>query len=201
MRVVVRPGQLLKPGDVIAECQSSSNNEMSLGVNLTAAFVCWRGLNFEDSIVVSEDVAAKGLLQSFHMLELSVKVCETDNGNELLTKQLPLVGREQSGHLQNNGLVSVGAFVRRNDILIGKVTPKNPCQLDNSEEGKGIDAELYIDSSLRVPPNVECATVVDVSLIDDKTSINKQPKYAEVNECFGYNSAIQSKQKELFNEI
>ena len=82
IRAVVNLGQTLKQGDVIAECQSSCNGEMSLGVNLLAAFMCWKGYNFEDSVIISDNVIRKGMFKSLHIIDFEIKVIKTSSGNE-----------------------------------------------------------------------------------------------------------------------
>ncbi len=122
-RVVVRPRQVLMSGDIIAECQSSANGEMSLGANLIVAFMCWNGLNYEDSVVLSEDVVARGTFLSLHLMELETSICRTELGEERTTRELPTVGLRYKAHLPVNGIVQVGSVVREGYVLVGKLSP------------------------------------------------------------------------------
>ncbi|XXM93593.1 hypothetical protein AAHH87_00500 [Candidatus Hodgkinia cicadicola] len=159
-RVAVMPGQLLKPNDVVAECQSSSHSEVALGANLLVAFMSWGGHNYEDAVVLSEDVVARGLFQSLHTLELEVKVHKTPLGNEILTNKLfksedSLANRR---NLTALGLIRVGCTVSEGDVLVGKLTPAFVSfnQLE------------YSSSSLKVPAGISWATVIDVSVASSK---------------------------------
>ncbi|MFP3039809.1 MAG: hypothetical protein ACKESB_03705, partial [Candidatus Hodgkinia cicadicola] len=122
-RVVVKPRQILAAGDVIGECQSSAKGEMSLGVNLTVAFMCWGGLNYEDSVLLSEDVVARGDFLSFHFLEFKVNICNTEMGEERTTNDLPTISLKHRAHLPASGIVTVGTIVREGDVLVGKLCP------------------------------------------------------------------------------
>ncbi|MGP1918476.1 MAG: hypothetical protein ACTS4V_00305 [Candidatus Hodgkinia cicadicola] len=167
VRNVVKPGQFLKSGDAIAECQSSSGNEMSLGVNLNVAFMCWGGFNYEDSVVLSEDVVARGLFQSIHVLELSAEVLETAYGNEILTNKISSISSHHLTKLSPAGLISIGATVTHGDVLVGKLTPTVSTQFESAGDiVKILNIESTKDSSIYVPSNIENATVIDVSFTD-----------------------------------
>ncbi len=159
-RVVVSPGQLLKPNDVVAECQSSLRSEVALGANLLVAFMSWGGHNYEDAVVLSEDVVARGLFQSLHTLELEVKVRKTPLGNEILTNKLfkSEASLANKHNLTALGLIRVGSTVSEGDVLVGKLTPAfvSYNQLE------------YSSSSLKVPAGISWATVVDVSVASSK---------------------------------
>ncbi|WGS83443.1 MAG: hypothetical protein P3M73_00065 [Candidatus Hodgkinia cicadicola] len=159
-RVSVMPGQLLKPNDVIADCQSSSQSEVALGANLLVAFMSWGGHNYEDAVVLSEDVVARGLFQSLHTLELETKVVKTPLGNEILTNKLfkPEANLVNKRNLTTLGLIRVGSTVSEGDVLVGKLTPAfvSCNQLE------------YSSSSLKVPAGISWATVVDVSVASSK---------------------------------
>ncbi|MGP1922045.1 MAG: hypothetical protein ACTS4Z_02250 [Candidatus Hodgkinia cicadicola] len=150
VRCVVRPEQILNPGDAIAECQSSSDGELSLGSNLTVAFMCWKGLNFEDSIAVSEDVAAEKF-QSVHIYELCTAFVQSYEGYEVLTNDPDGVAAKQKVHLERTGIIRIGAYVQKGDILVGKKFIPTGGNLDRK-----------VNISLRVPNTIDFATVISV---------------------------------------
>ncbi|MGP1926896.1 MAG: hypothetical protein ACTS7C_00025 [Candidatus Hodgkinia cicadicola] len=167
LRNVVKPGQLLKSGDAIAECQSSSGNEMSLGVNLNVAFMCWGGFNYEDSVILSEDVVAKGLFQSLHVIELSTEVLKTAYGNEILTNKISSIDSHHLTNLSDDGLISIGASVTDGDVLVGKLTPTALTHFESmGDVVKILNIESTKNSSIYAPSNIEDATVVDVAFTD-----------------------------------
>ncbi|MGP1917037.1 MAG: hypothetical protein ACTS6P_00180 [Candidatus Hodgkinia cicadicola] len=168
LRSVVKSGQLLKPGDAIAECQSSSNNEMSLGANLTVAFMCWGGFNYEDSVVLSEDVVAKGLFQSLHVIEFSTEVLKTVYGDEILTNKVPFANPSHLTNLSSDGIISIGVTVTAGDVLVGKVTPTATTRFEfTSEVVKILNIESTKNTSIYVPSNIKDATVVDVTFSEE----------------------------------
>ncbi|XXN19697.1 MAG: hypothetical protein AAJB65_00565 [Candidatus Hodgkinia cicadicola] len=152
VRTVVQPGQLVGSGQDIAECQSSAQSEISLGTNLLVAFMVWNGLNYEDSVVLSEDAVARGVLQSLHMLEHEVKLYNTLLGEEVL---VDVSNSEQC--LTWRGAVRVGSIVYPGDILVGKLTPVRT----------GYDQITYTDTSYRLPLSSDSATVVSVQFSTD----------------------------------
>ncbi|MGP1911241.1 MAG: hypothetical protein ACTS4T_00220 [Candidatus Hodgkinia cicadicola] len=168
LRSVVKLGQLLKPGDAIAECQSSSNNEMSLGANLTVAFMCWGGFNYEDSVVLSEDVVAKGLFQSLHVIEFSTEVLKTIHGDEILTNKVPFANPSHLANLSSDGIIPIGVTVTAGDVLVGKVTPTATTRFEfTSEVVKILNIESTKNTSIYVPSNIKDATVVDVTFTEE----------------------------------
>ncbi|AUG34047.1 DNA-directed RNA polymerase subunit beta [Candidatus Hodgkinia cicadicola] len=156
VRAAVRPGQLVKSGQHIIECQSSANSEVALGANLLVAFMVWNGLNYEDSVVLSEDVVARGVLQSLHMLECEVKFYKTLLGDEMLADVF-----ESDRCLTENGVVRVGSVVNDGDVLVGKFTPsRDSC-----------NQIVYTDSSYKLPVGTGRATVVSVRFSADASGI------------------------------
>ncbi len=107
----------MKPVSVIVECQSSCDGEMSLGVNLLATFMCWDGLNYEDSILSSEGVISKGVFNSFHVLNVEVKVLETKHGREWLTNRPIKASEQDCCHLQANGIARERCVLEECDIF------------------------------------------------------------------------------------
>ena len=114
----------MKKGDILADGSSTQQGELALGRNVLVAFMPWRGYNFEDAIIISEKLVADDVYTSIHIEEFSLEVRDTKRGEEELTKEIPNVSEEATKDLDENGIVRIGAEVRENDILIGKVTPK-----------------------------------------------------------------------------
>ncbi|PIM96012.1 hypothetical protein [Candidatus Hodgkinia cicadicola] len=145
IRTVVNPGQTLKRGDVIAECQSSCDGEMSLGANLLVAFMCWEGYNFEDSVIISDNVINKGVFKSFHITDLETKVMKTTSGNEWLTPNINGIPMKYRRHLDHNGIVKVGSNVRKDDVLVGKLAPRPDAERKKKEFKEICGDELSSD--------------------------------------------------------
>jgi DNA-directed RNA polymerase subunit beta len=167
-RPLVKVGDKVKAGDIIADGPCTKNGELSLGKNLLVAFLPWFGYNFEDAIVVSENVIKEDVFTSIHILEFEVEVRETKLGPEEVTRDLPNVSEEALKNLDENGIVRIGAEVKPDDILVGKVSPKGEREL--SPEEKLIyaifaeKAKDVRDTSRRVPPGVQ-GVVVDVIVL------------------------------------
>ncbi|MFP3039926.1 MAG: hypothetical protein ACKESA_01270, partial [Candidatus Hodgkinia cicadicola] len=139
LRPIVNTSQILNPGNIIAECQSSSNGNISLGANLLVAFMCWNGFNYEDSVLISESVVSNGTLDSLHIMELKTKINKTQFGKEWLTNDLKMVPIKHYWYLPKDGIVKSGWVVRENDILVGKLSPKSldkKFQINEEEENK-----------------------------------------------------------------
>ncbi len=153
---IVRPGQKIKRGDVIADGPATDKGEMALGRNLLAAIMPWQGYNFEDAILLSERVVREDLLTSIHIEEYEVEARETRLGPEEITRDIPNVGEDALRNLDDNGIIREGAEVHPNDILVGKVTPKGETELSSEEKLLraifGEKASETLDTSLRVPP-------------------------------------------------
>ncbi len=168
-RPVVSLGQKIKKGDVIAESVSVAEGELALGKNLSVAFIPWYGYNYEDAIIVSERVVKEDLLTSIHILEFEVEVRDTKLGPEEVTRDLPYVGSDEAlKNLDEYGIVRVGAEVKPDDILVGKVSPKG--ERDLTPEERLIyaifskRAKDVKDTSRRVPPGIH-GVVVDVVVL------------------------------------
>ncbi|MGP1927331.1 MAG: hypothetical protein ACTS80_02085 [Candidatus Hodgkinia cicadicola] len=159
LRSVVRPEQILNQDDIVAECQSSAQGETSLGCNLFVAFVCWKGLNFEDSIAVSEDVVANGNFQSVHIYELTTTLNRTAEGYEVLTNNPEGSSVQEKCHLDETGLPTIGSDVKSGDIIVGK----NFIPYYASFVRK-------TNVSFRLPDTIECATVMEVIAPDHQQS-------------------------------
>lgn len=158
-RPSVRPGQKFKRGDVLADGSSTDKGELALGRNVLVAFMPWRGYNFEDAIIVSERLVAEDVFTSIHIEEFELQVRDTKRGEEELTREIPNVSEEATKDLDEDGIVRVGAEVRENDIIIGKITPKG--ESDPTPEEKllkaifGDKAGDVKDASLKAPPGMK----------------------------------------------
>ncbi|MFO0694832.1 MAG: DNA-directed RNA polymerase subunit beta [Polyangiales bacterium] len=157
-RPVVRPGDYVKAGDVIADGPSCDMGELALGQNVICAFMPWMGYNFEDSILISERIAKDDVYTSIHIEEFECVARDTKLGKEEITKDIPNVGEEALKDLDESGIIRIGAEVRSGDILVGKITPKGETQLSPEEKLLraifGEKAGDVRDTSLRVPPGI-----------------------------------------------
>ena len=157
-RPIVRAGDKVKTGDVIADGPSCDMGELALGRNIVVAFMPWGGYNFEDSILCSERIAKDDVFTSVHIEEFECIARDTKLGKEEITRDIPNVGEEALKDLDDSGIVRIGAEVKSGDILVGKITPKGETQLSPEEKLLraifGEKAGDVRDSSLRVPPGV-----------------------------------------------
>ncbi len=155
---IVRPGETVKPGDVLADGPACDMGELALGQNVLVAFMPWQGYNFEDSILVSERMVKDDVYTSVHIEEFECVARDTKLGKEEITKDIPNVGEEALKDLDDAGVVRIGAEVKPGDILVGKITPKGESQLSPEEKLLraifGEKAGDVRDSSLKVPPGV-----------------------------------------------
>ncbi|MBX2824286.1 MAG: DNA-directed RNA polymerase subunit beta, partial [Gammaproteobacteria bacterium] len=164
-RPLVKPGDVIERGDVLADGPSTDMGELALGQNMLVAFMPWNGYNFEDSILISERVVQEDRFTTIHIEELTCVARDTKLGPEDITADIPNVSEGLLSKLDESGVVYVGAEVRPNDILVGKVTPKGETQLTPEEKLLraifGEKASDVKDTSLRVPPGMD-GTVIDV---------------------------------------
>jgi len=168
---VVRPGQRVKKGDVLADGPSMDHGELALGKDVLVAFMPWRGYNFEDSIIISERLVRDDVFTSIHIEEFECVARETKLGKEEITRDLPNVSDEAIQHLDESGIVKIGSYVRPGDILVGKVTPKGETPLSAEERLLraifGEKARDVKDTSLRVPAGIE-GIVIDTKVLTRK---------------------------------
>ena len=164
-RPIVRPGDKIQEGDILADGPSIDQGELALGQNIRIAFMVWNGYNYEDSILVSERVVREDRFTSVHLKELECTARETKMGPEEITADIPNVSESALSKLDASGIVYIGAEVAAGDILVGKVTPKGETQLTPEEKLLraifGEKASDVKDTSLRVKSDVQ-GTVVDV---------------------------------------
>ena len=153
---IVRAGDRVNKGDVIADGPSTDRGELALGQNVLVAFMPWNGYNFEDSILISERVVKEDVFTSVHIEEYECSARDTKLGKEEITRDIPNVGDEALANLDDSGIVRIGAEVSAGDILVGKITPKGETQLSPEEKLLraifGEKAGDVRDSSLRMPP-------------------------------------------------
>ena len=166
-RPIVKRGDKLAKGDVIADGASTDLGEIAIGQNMLIAFMPWNGYNFEDSILISERVVADDRYTSIHIEELVVMARDTKLGAEEITRDIASLGEAQLSRLDESGIVYIGAEVDAGDILVGKVTPKGETQLTPEEKLLraifGEKASDVKDTSLRVPSSTK-GTVIDVQV-------------------------------------
>ena len=123
-KVCVKAGTHVNAGDVLADGHATHDGELALGRNVTAAFMPWRGYNFEDAIIISEKLVAEDVYTSVHIEVFETEVRDTKRGPEELTREIPNVSEDALKNLDENGVVRIGTEVEAGDILVGKVTPK-----------------------------------------------------------------------------
>jgi DNA-directed RNA polymerase subunit beta len=158
-KAIVKPGDKVKKGDVLADGSATEGGELALGRNVLVAFMPWNGYNFEDAIIVSDRIVSQDVFTSIHIEEFELQVRDTKRGEEELTKEIPNVSEEATKDLDENGIVRIGAEVVEGDILIGKITPKG--ESDPTPEEKllkaifGEKAGDVKDASLKAPPGMK----------------------------------------------
>ncbi len=131
--VVVSTGDKVKQGDILIEGMSIDGGELALGKNLTVAFMPWAGYNFEDAIIISRKLVENDTLTSIHIVDYMIEVRETKLGPEIVTRDIPNVSEDALRHLDEDGIVRIGAEVHPGDILVGKITPKGEQELSSEE--------------------------------------------------------------------
>jgi DNA-directed RNA polymerase subunit beta len=166
-RPIVRRGDEVERGQVLADSSCTDRGELSLGRNVLCAFMPWRGYNFEDAIIVSEKLIKEDVFSSIHIVEETIEARDTKLGPEEITRDIPNIPENLSRNLDDNGIVRIGAQVKSGDILVGKVAPKGETQLSPEEKLlKAIFGEKALDvkdASLYCSPGVE-GTIIDVRI-------------------------------------
>ena len=155
-RPLVKVGEQVRAGDIIADGPSTEHGELALGRNVLCAFMPWNGYNFEDSILISERIVSDDVFTSIHIEEFEASARDTKLGQEEITRDIPNVGEEALKNLDEAGIVYIGAEVKPGDILVGKVTPKGESPMTPEEKLLraifGEKASDVRDTSLRLPP-------------------------------------------------
>ncbi len=190
-RPLVKAGQKVERGEIIADGPNTDYGELALGRNVLVALMPWRGYNFEDAIVISEKLVKEDVYTSIHIEEFECVARDTKLGAEEITRDIPNVGEEALRHLDESGIAYVGAEVKQGDILVGKITPKGETQLSPEEKLLraifGEKAADVRDTSLRVKPGEE-GVVVDVQVFtrrgDEKDERAKAIEEEEVEQLY-----------------
>ncbi|MBW2332941.1 MAG: DNA-directed RNA polymerase subunit beta, partial [Deltaproteobacteria bacterium] len=168
---IVKKGDRVRKGQIIADGPAMEQSELALGRNVTVAFLSWGGYNFEDAILVSERLVQEDVFTSIHIEEFSVLARDTKLGPEEITRDIPNAGEEALKKLDESGIIRLGAEVSPGDVLVGKITPKGETQLSPEEKLLraifGEKAGDVKDTSLRVPPGVE-GIVIDAKVFSRK---------------------------------
>ena len=166
---LIRAGDVVRKGDIIADGPSTEFGELALGRNVLVAFMPWNGYNFEDSILLSERIVKDDVFTSIHIEEFEVMARDTKLGPEEITRDIPNVSEEALKNLDEAGIVYIGAEVHAGDILVGKITPKGESPMTPEEKLLraifGEKASDVRDTSLRVPPGVT-GTIVEVRVFN-----------------------------------
>jgi DNA-directed RNA polymerase subunit beta len=197
-RPIVRQGDWVEKGQIIADGPATALGELALGKNVTVAFMPWGGYNFEDSILVSERLIKDDVFTSIHIEEFEVMARDTKLGKEEITRDIPNVGEEAMRNLDDSGIIRLGAEVRPGDILVGKITPKGETQLTPEEKLLraifGEKAGDVKDTSLRVPPGIE-GVVIDARVFSRK-GVEKDDRSRSIED-----EAMAKLQKDQADEI
>jgi DNA-directed RNA polymerase subunit beta len=160
---IVGVGQRVQAGEVLADGASTEQGELALGKNIRVGFLPWNGYNYEDAIIISEELSIKDTFTSIHIEEFEVEVRDTKRGPEELTREIPNMSEESLTNLDENGIIRVGAEVEAGDIIVGKVTPKGETELSPEERLLraifGEKAGDVRDSSLKAPPGMKGVVV------------------------------------------
>jgi DNA-directed RNA polymerase subunit beta len=166
-RPIINKGDRIKKGQIIADGPSTENGEIALGKNLLIGFMTWEGYNFEDAVLLNEDLVMNDVLTSIHIEEYESEARDTKLGPEEITRDIPNVGEDSLKDLDERGIIRIGAEVEAGDILVGKVTPKGETELTAEERLLraifGEKAREVRDTSLRVPHG-EAGIIVDVKV-------------------------------------
>ncbi len=186
-RPLVREGDRVERGQVIADGPATSSGELALGKNLRVAFMSWEGYNYEDAIVISARLVKEDVLSSIHISKQEIEARTTKLGNEEITRDIPNVSEEILKNLDERGIIRIGAEVKPGDVLVGKITPKGETELTAEEKLLraifGEKAREVRDSSLKVPHG-ESGKVVDVQLFSRKQGYDLPPGVNELVRVF-----------------
>ena len=195
---IVKVGDKVAKGDILADGSSIDLGELALGQNIKIAFMPWHGYNFEDSILISDKLVKEDKLTSIHIQELTCTARDTKLGPDEITADIPNVGESALGKLDECGVVHIGAQVKAGDILVGKVTPKGETQLSPEEKLLraifGEKAADVKDTSLRVPSGAD-GTVIDVQIYT-REGLEKNPRASVIESV-----SLAEIQKDLDEEL
>jgi DNA-directed RNA polymerase subunit beta len=205
---IVKLGQKVKRGQIIADGAATSHGELSLGRNVLVAFMAWDGYNFEDAIIISEKLVKEDTYTSIHIEEFEIEIRETKLGKEEFTRDIPNVSPKALSNLDDNGIVRVGTFVNPGDILVGKVSPKSKSELTPEEKLLhaifGRAGEDVKNDSLEVPSGVE-GVVIEAQKFSRRASMTDEERKAvdkenkKIEEA--YNERIADQFRALMGEL
>ena len=183
---IVRVGERVKAGDVLADGPCTDGGELALGRNVLVAFMPWRGYNYEDAILLSEKLVKEDVFTSIHIEELEIEARDTKLGKEEITRDIPNISENYLRDLDESGIIRIGAHVQPGDILVGKVTPKGETQMTPEEKLLraifGEKSAEYRDASLRCPPGIS-GVIVDVKIFTRK-GVEKDPRTKAIEEAY-----------------
>ncbi len=186
-RPIVSVGEHVEKGDIIADGPAMSNGELALGKNILIGFMTWEGYNYEDAVLISEELVMNDVFTSIHIEEYECEARDTKLGPEEITRDIPNVSEDALKDLNDKGIIRVGAEVRAGDILVGKVTPKGETELTAEERLLraifGEKAREVRDTSLRVPHG-ENGIIVDVKTFTRENGDEMSPGVNEVVRCY-----------------
>lgn len=186
-RPIVRKGEVLEKGDVIADGPSTDMGEIALGKNVLIGFMTWEGYNYEDALLISEKLVKEDVYTSIHIEEYEAESRDTKLGPEEITRDIPNVSEDSLKDLDDRGIIRIGAEVRAGDILVGKVTPKGETELTAEERLLraifGEKAREVRDTSLRVPHG-ESGIIVDVKVFTRENGDELPPGVNQLVRCY-----------------
>ena len=186
-RPIVQEGEKVSKGDIIADGPSTNNGEIGLGRNILIGFMTWEGYNYEDAVLISEQLVKDDVFTSIHIEEYESEARETKLGPEEITRDIPNVGEDTLRDLDERGIIRIGAEVKAGDILVGKVTPKGETELTAEERLLraifGEKAREVRDTSLRVPHG-EYGIIVDVKVFTRANGDELPPGVTQVVRCY-----------------
>ena len=186
-RPIVAAGERVEKDDIIADGPSTSNGEIGLGRNILIGFMTWEGYNYEDAILINEQLVKDDVFTSIHIEEYEIEARETKLGPEEITRDIPNVGEDALKDLDERGIIRIGAEVESGDILVGKVTPKGETELTAEERLLraifGEKAREVRDTSLRVPHG-EYGIIVDVKVFTRANGDELSPGVTQVVRCY-----------------
>ena len=186
-RPIVKKGEIVEKGTVLADGPSTDLGEIALGKNIRMGFTTWEGYNYEDAMLISEELVKKDVFTSIHIEEYESEARDTKLGPEEITRDIPNVGEDALKDIDDRGIIKIGAEVRAGDILVGKVTPKGETELTAEERLLraifGEKAREVRDTSLRVPHG-EAGIIVDVKVFTRKNGDELSPGVNKLVRCY-----------------
>ena len=186
-RPIVDKGEKIKKGQVIGDGPATSNGELSLGKNALIGFMTWEGYNYEDAVLLNENLVKQDKYTSIHIEDLETEARDTKLGPEEITRDIPNVGEDALKDLDENGIIRIGAEVRSGDILVGKVTPKGETELTAEERLLraifGEKAREVRDNSLKVPHG-EAGIIIDVKVFTRENCEERSPGVNKLVRCY-----------------